>query len=242
MIIITHKLTSNYDSSSMGGMIKTLLLFLIGCMMTFQALAADASNQMLSGSKFVQEKKYDEAIREFEAAVSLDPENAEAHLMLGLTYAAKRDLDKALEHTQRSITIKPSYSAYNNLGLIYANKGQFQNGIEAYEHALELNPKSYAAWHQLGKLASSNANFTKSIEAFTKAIELNPKFPEAYQGLGSAYYMEGDMASALQQVNRLEKIQFLDKSKELEAWIKEKEGKKARALKKAGVSKPTASA
>ncbi len=234
LITITHKLTSIYVFSSMNGM-NTKLLVLVA-LLTLTSLtdtwAADASTQILSGSKFVQEKKYDDAVREFEAAISLDPQNAEAYLLAGLTYAAKKELDLAIDRTQKSIVIKPSYSAYNNLGLIYSNKGQFQNGIDAYENALKLNPKSYTAWHQLGKLASSNANFQRSIEAFRQAVELNPKFPEAYQGLGSAYYMEGDMTLALQQVGQLERLQFLEQAKELEKWIKDKEAKKTKALKK----------
>ncbi len=211
---------------------QQFLLISVCVLFSCRAFAAEVSDQLMSGSKFVQEKKYDEAKREFEAAISLDPQNAEAHLLLGLTLAAQKDLDRSLDATLKAIALKPSYSAYNNLGLIYANKGQFQKGIEAYENALKINAKSYVAWHQLGKLASSNADFTKAIEAFSQAIELNSKFPEAYQGLGSAYYMNGDMTSALQQVGRLEKIQFMDKAQELERWIKDKEAKKAKALKK----------
>ncbi len=213
-------------------MTKRFAALLIALSLTGNAWAADVQDYLMSGSKFVQDKKIDEAIREFKNAVTVDPNNAEAHLLLGLALGSKKDLDQAIEHSLKSASIKPSYSAYNNLGLLYANKGQFQNGIDAYENALKLNPKSYTAWHQLGKLASSNANFTKSIEAFGKAIELNPKFPEAYQGLGSAYYMDGNMTSALQQVGRLEKMQFADKANELEKWIKSKEAKKAKVLKK----------
>jgi tetratricopeptide (TPR) repeat protein len=215
-------------------MMKRFAALLIGVSLTSGAwaAAADVKDYLLSGSKFVQDKKIDEAIREFENAISADPNNAEAHLLLGLALANKKDFDRAIDHTLRSVAISPSYSAYNNLGLLYANKGQFQNGIDAYENALKINPKSYVAWHQLGKIASSNADFTKAIEAFGKATELNSKFPEAYQGLGSAYYMNGDMTSALQQVGRLEKMQFKDKATELESWIKDKEIKKAKALKK----------
>ncbi len=213
-------------------MMKRSAILLMSLSLTINAWAADIQDHLMSGQKFLQNNKIDEAIREYENAITVDPENADAHLLLALALSSKKDLDRAIKHSLKSASIKPSYNAYNNLGMCYGNKGELENGITAYENALKLNPKSYVAWHQLGKLASSNANFTKAIEAFGKAAELNSKFPEAYQGLGSAYYMNGDMTSALQQVGRLEKMQFKDKATELEKWIKDKEAKKAKALKK----------
>ena len=74
--------------------------------------------------------------------------------------------------------------------------------------------------------------FDKAVEAYQKATELNPKFPDAFQGLGSAYYWSENLTAALQQVDALNKLGFADKAAELERWIKDKEAKKKKSIKK----------
>jgi tetratricopeptide (TPR) repeat protein len=190
------------------------------------AFCGTADEHILSGSKFAQEKKYQEAAREFEVAVQEDPENADARLLLGLTLANTGELDKAVQSTLKAIQLRPSYAAYYNLGLIYSNQNAFEDAVKAYEQAVILNPTSYQAWHQLGKVHASALDFKKAIQAYQKTVDLNPKFPDAYQGLGSAYYWSGDLASALQQVDALNKLHFENKAIELNDWIENKETKK----------------
>ena len=191
--------------------------------------AGEADDHLLSGSKFIQDKNYKEAAREFETAVSLEPENAEANRLLGLSLAKLGDLDRAAEYNLKAAQLKPSYPVYYILGLIYSNQEKYERAADAYTHALEQNPKSYEAWHQLGKVYATTLRFDKAAEAYSKAIELNPKFPEAYQGLGSASYWAGDLSKALEQVEQLNKLGFEDKATELERWIKDKEAKKKKA-------------
>jgi tetratricopeptide (TPR) repeat protein len=201
--------------------------FLCLSLTTVHAAPVDITDHLMSGNKLVQEKHYKEAAREYETAVQLDPQNADANLLLGLTLTNTGDLERAVQYTQASIKIRPSYSAYYNLGLIYANKSRYQDAMAAYQNALKLNPSSYLGWYQLGLVYSTDLQFTKAIEAYQKVIELNPKFAQAYHGLGSAYYWNGDLASAMAQVGKLKKLKLAARSEELAKWIKNKELKKA---------------
>ena len=197
------------------------------------AIGADIQDHIFSGTKFANEKKYKEAAREFRVALGIDPDHAEANLLLGLTLANTGELEEAVQYSRKAVALKPSYAGYYNLALIHSNQGRYDEAIEAYRQALELNPKSYQAWHQLGKVHSTTLEFEKAIEAYQKAAGLNPKFPDAYQGLGSAYYWSGNLTAALQQVDELHKLGFDGKADELQRWIKDKEAKKKKAVKKA---------
>ena len=193
---------------------------------------AQTQDHMLSGSQFVKGKKFKEAVREFQIATGLAPDNAEANRLLGLSLAQTGDLDKAAEYSLKAAQLKPNYGTYYLLGLIYANQSKYDRSVEAYEQALKLNPKSYEAWHQLAKVHTTMVRFDKAVEAYQKATELNPKFPDAFQGLGSAYYWSENLTAALQQVDALNKLGFADKAAELERWIKDKEAKKKKSIKK----------
>jgi tetratricopeptide (TPR) repeat protein len=206
----------------------TLFILLTGS----TSFAAEVSDHIYSGNKFVQEKKYKEAAREFETAVRLDPENSQTNLLAGLALANTGELDKAEQYSLKAVQLEPSYAGYYNLGLIYSNQAVYDKAANAYEQAVKLNPKSYQTWHQLGKVYATTLSFDKAIKAYQKAVELNPKFPDAYQGLGSAYYWSGNLTSALQQVDELGKFKFEGKAQELERWIKNKESKKKKSTKK----------
>lgn len=201
-----------------------VLFFLSGSFLT--ALGAEVQDHLLSGSKFVQDKKYKEAAREFQTAVDLAPEDPEANYLLGLALARAGDLEGAVRYGLKAAQLKPGYAVYYILGLVYSNQGKFDKAVEAYDSALGHNPKSYEAWYQLGKVHSTTLAFDKAVEAFQKAAELNPKFPDAYQGLGSAHYWTENLSAALQQVDALNKLGFVTEAKELENWIRNKEAKK----------------
>ena len=211
-------------------MLKTCLFLFLGIFLFAGIVgAADVEDHIMSGSKFAQEKKYQEATREYETAVNLDPKNADANLLLGLTLANTGDLDRATKYSTIAVQIKPSYAGYNNLGLIYANQSKYDEAIDAFKNAIKINPKSYQAWYQLGQVYAQALNFDKALEAYNKVIEFNPKLPSAYQGLGSSYFWSGNTAAAYEQVAKLKALKMNGKAQELEAWLKDKEAKKKKS-------------
>lgn len=95
-----------------------------------------------------------EALKEFQAALVLNPKLAEAHNGLGLLYQwsygrlvdARREFEKALE-------LKPGFSeAANNLGVLLAEVGEHARARALFEQALAdpLYPTPYIAQTNLG--------------------------------------------------------------------------------------------
>ena len=97
---------------------QKLVLPALLLLLTVSAGAAELEDHMFSGGKFVEAKKYKEAQREFELAVGLAPDSAEANRLLGLTYAQTGDLDKAAQYSTKAAQLQPSYGVYYLLGLI----------------------------------------------------------------------------------------------------------------------------
>jgi tetratricopeptide (TPR) repeat protein len=123
---------------------------------------------------------YDDAIKSFNTALAADPDLAEAHMELGLTYRrhgdveqgpdaeALRDADynRAIEHLKRAIDLRPNYEdALAGLGAVYRRKGDTERDLQHdqkareyyelargyYEQAYNVSPfSSYA----LGNVAS----------------------------------------------------------------------------------------
>lgn len=84
---------------------------------------------------------------------TVNPNDADAHLQLGLIYAKRRQEEKAFEHFAKAVEIDPEeIDANYELGKIARKKGELQKAIEHFSIIVEQNDK-YALseiWREIG--------------------------------------------------------------------------------------------
>jgi Tfp pilus assembly protein PilF len=87
-----------------------------------------------------------------------------------------------------AISQKP-YNAekYFKDGVSLYEAGQYQQAIEAYKKAVQLDPESADANYNLGMSYSSLGQYKEAIEAYKRAIRIKPDYEAAYYNLGHAY-------------------------------------------------------
>jgi tetratricopeptide (TPR) repeat protein len=86
---------------------------------------------------------------------------------------------------------------YVSRGNDYANKGQYEEAISAYNKALEINPRYALAYHNRGSVYAKKNQYNEAISDFTKALEINPKFAAAYYYRGITYFNKGQYEEAI---------------------------------------------
>ena len=133
-----------------------LLVWLMTVYASFWVRSGNPATQLLRGmalgSALMHQGKLDEAIRQFQEAIRLKPDCADAHSNLGLAFARKGQFDEAIRQFQEALRLKPDYAdAHNNLGLAFANKGQVDEAIRQYHEALRLKPAHADARHNLAR-------------------------------------------------------------------------------------------
>jgi len=101
-----------------------------------------------------------------------------------------KEWDLAIESFQSTLDdllYKTPDIAYNNMGLAYYYKGEYQKAINSYHMALKALP-SYAACHtNLGIAYEALKRWDKAIEVYKKAIQYSPATPAPYIRLGRLY-------------------------------------------------------
>lgn len=89
------------------------------------------------------------------------------------------DYANAISQLEQAATQYQFPSIYNNLGVLYANMGEYDKAREAYNSALKLDPNDQAANFNLGLLEQFQGNTDAAQTAFSKAPDLNTTPPSS---------------------------------------------------------------
>jgi tetratricopeptide (TPR) repeat protein len=150
------------------------------------------------GELLIDEGQHAEALRNFQAAVSLDPSSSLAIHNRAVTLAQQNDVEGALRDFNRVIELNPGLSvAYRNRAELLASVGRVGEAVRDYSRAMEGlpdDPQLYqargAAWQRLG-------DFAKAIADVNRAIELAPQNSDAYTQRGNLSAEQGNFDQAL---------------------------------------------
>jgi tetratricopeptide (TPR) repeat protein len=95
---------------------------------------------------------YDDAINEYQMALKITPNYAEAHNGLGKALQQENKYDDAVKQFQAAISIEPNFAeALNNLGIALEHIGQYDDAISDYRKALKLRPEFAEAKKNLSR-------------------------------------------------------------------------------------------
>ncbi|HIK10522.1 MAG TPA: tetratricopeptide repeat protein [Oscillatoriaceae cyanobacterium M33_DOE_052] len=138
------------------------------------------------------------AIQEFNSAIELNPNNAEAYYKRANALYDLGDYQDAVEDYTVAIRINPSYvNSYFNRGLTYYEMGKYREAIADYTMTIKLNPKDADAYNKRGVAYHQLGDYSAALQDYTKAIALNPKDPTAYINRGLSASAAGNKQSAI---------------------------------------------
>jgi len=153
-----------------------------------------------------------------EEAIALDPEFAGGYSMLGVTHlmdvwfglikSPKESLDKAVELTQKAISLDPKDPRhYALIGQLYVMRRDYDKGIAEGERAVALDPGGADAHAWLGNILNFADKPKEAIPLFEKAIRLNPFGPTWYfLNFGNSYLLTGQYQEAITQYKKALRI------------------------------------
>jgi tetratricopeptide (TPR) repeat protein len=151
-----------------------------------------------------------DAIGQYEQALRLDPDDAEAHYNLAIELAKLPGrLSDAVAHYEQTLRIDPDYAdAHINLGVIFAATDRSADAIEQYSEALRARPDSAEAHNDLGiELAKSSDRLPEAIEHYEQALRINPDYVEARNNLAVALAQTpGRLPEAIGQLEQVLKL------------------------------------
>lgn len=184
------------------------------------------------GSLYLEQKHFDEAIREYNDALRLNPDAPQARLGLALAYRQKGDLPKARQLFEAVLGKNPeSPESQTALADLYAEQKLYQEAIQHYQQALRLRPDLAEAHNNLAWLLATSEdprfrNARAALEHAQAAVNLTKWKQAAFvDTLAEAHYANGDFAEA---------VRIQTKALELDPHNRELQDHMARYRKAAG--------
>jgi Tfp pilus assembly protein PilF/mono/diheme cytochrome c family protein len=117
----------------------------------------------------------DEAIEQFQAAVSIRPGDAVANNALGGALLAKGDVSGAVGHFNTALASRPDYfDAHYNLGNALAAQGDFSGAAEQFGEAAKLNPSDANAQANLGTALAQLGRLNEARSHYEAALRIDP--------------------------------------------------------------------
>jgi tetratricopeptide (TPR) repeat protein len=115
-----------------------------------------------------------------EKAVELDPQLAEAHASLGLTFENMWDYERAMQEYTKAIGLRPNYPiAHHWVSDVFASMGRPDLAYEHERKAYELDPLSSIIGQGVAVSLMELGRWQESLAQFDRVIEADPKFESA---------------------------------------------------------------
>jgi tetratricopeptide (TPR) repeat protein len=152
----------------------------------------------------------DKAILQLNEVIALEPDNVEARLILGDTYLATNDLQKAEENYLAALDGKlDNAGALFGLAQISRVKGENREAAIYLNRVatLSADSKSDEFLYKFALEAMRVGMFDESKAALERALELKPKEPPYLLALGIAWLRKGDLFEAEKLFRRLLELQ-----------------------------------
>ena len=129
----------------------------------------------------------EEALANYDRALILHPEYAEALFNRGVALQKLQRLEEAVKSYDRAVVVRPSYAeALCNRGVALQELGRFADAIESYDRALVVRPNFVEALSNRGNALKAVKRLGDALESYDQALRLRPNHVEVLYNRGNA--------------------------------------------------------
>jgi tetratricopeptide (TPR) repeat protein len=147
-----------------------------------------------------------QCIQSLEEIVNKYPKEKEAHAWIGqhIIGSPFKDLGRGAKEMEKVLELDPNFAqAYNTLGSINVELGNFEKAIELYKKYQSLSPGNANALDSIGSGYFLWGKLDEAIANFKKAINTDPRIYWTYWILAYTQALRENYAEAMDWINRL---------------------------------------
>lgn len=169
------------------------------------------------GREFLQARKLDPAIIEFESALRYAPDSPLVHFWMGKTYDYKGEHEKAIARLKKVLELDSrNVYALATIGRILSKSGtKLDEAIDYLKQALDVNPSHADARFDLARIYALKGDIKSSLTQFGIIFRTEPKYALYHFELGKILESLKEKERAKQEYQRaLDLDPKLDRARE----------------------------
>ena len=153
-------------------------------------------------------KKYDEAAKDYKAAITEFPAHLGAHVAIAEVYVQDNKEAQALAAFEDAIKTFPDNALiFNNRGTYYQQKGEFDKAILDFTQALREDPNYYHSYTNRGYCLMEQGKASAAEIDYTDSLQRNDRQTNVYSMRASARLAQGKPAKAIEDYQAIIRLE-----------------------------------
>ena len=143
-----------------------------------------------------------------EKYLTLRPDNAQAHLLLGRAEHNLNETIPAIAQFKKALELAPDLPlAHYHLGFAYQSQGDLKAALEEFKKEIEITPTFYDSYWLAGDIELDEGDLDGAAELFRRALALRSGGFEAHYGLARVLMAQKKWAEAEAELQKAVAIQ-----------------------------------
>lgn len=170
-------------------------------------LPLKADDYINRGYDFFYKNKFEKALRNYEEAIKIEPDNFNAWVGKGLALDKLSRFKEELKASEKCIELKPNESfPWSNKGSSLIDLKRYEEALEPIKKSLEIMPLNPHAWSNKGKALFGLKRYDESLEAFQEALKLNFDDADSLYNVACLYSIKKDKDNAVKYLKKAVKL------------------------------------
>ena len=166
-------------------------------------IVTEAEDYMSKASGAARSGRYEEALRYFDEALRVQPNNLKALFNKAVMLQMLGKYVEAIKYYDEYLKINPyDPEAWSNKGMALRRMGRVNEAIECYEKGIDLNPEDATLWSNKGIALRSMKKIDEAIKCYDRALEIDPNDAGIWSNKGVALQSVGRLEEAIKCYDR----------------------------------------
>jgi tetratricopeptide (TPR) repeat protein len=155
------------------------------------------------GRAFYQLSEYQQALKDFDRALELDPSYLMPYGIRGSIYMRLKEYQQALDAFNRDLDLNPNAAGtYDWRGWAFFYLGEYQQALKDFDRAIELDPNFFDAYRGRSHACRALNDYQQAIVPIDRALERASESPRLYAYRGWTNWDFGEYQQALKDFDR----------------------------------------
>ncbi len=162
-----------------------------------EAGIADDLTFVKLGDLHQRENGFDEAMKRYETAIKMNPDNPDAYNSWGYIHLTKGETESADSKFKKALELDPRHEwARLNLVKLKLHQGVDQEALEEIDKLVSLGPESAEVYRETSNICVRLENYEKAIDLYEECIRRDPTDKVTMSNIASCYARLGHLESA----------------------------------------------